>query len=909
MACEEYLQKVLGFSDVITSGNPTPYYYSIVSTTSLTLTLFENSDFLLEEVDAFLALEDDTTSPKVDQSYVDIEGDILLLEAFLNDNPSLSPPNRGNYLPQVRKELKICEAKSDKSLIDEPPEVELKDLPPYLEYAFLEGDGKLPIIIAKDLSVEEKTALITVLKSHKRAIAWKLSDIKGIEPEFCTHKILIEEDFEPADFPLSSCADFAIGAVLGQRQEKHFRPIHYASETMTEAESNYTTTEKEMLAVVYAFKQFRSYLIMNKSIVYTDHFALKYLFVKKDSKARFLRWVLLLQEFTFKVIYIKGPENLAADHLSRLENPHQNMLDPKEISESFPLKTLNMVSSCGNSSTPWFADFANYHAGNFVANGMWSQQKSQFFKDVKHYFWDDPFLFKIYADQVIQRCVHGQEATDILKACHYGPTEGHHGLNYTAKKVFDSGFYWPTIYRDAQDLVKNCVVYQRQGKISQRDEMPQKSIQNIPGFRRLMLKDFVLQSSLPQLHLGIIYPNLIELTKSKSANAPVNRKFRKQQAKCLKQLDINGHPQDGFSHEAPVVIITFLKRITVLLQSPVIIIRTDNGTEFKNQVLKVYFDSVGITHQMSYVRTPQQNGVVERRNRTLVEAARTMLIFSCAPLFLWAEAIATACFTQNRSIIHRRFNKTPYKLINGRKLDISFLHVFGALFYPKNDREDIGKLGAKGDIGFFIGYSADSCAYRIYNRRTKKIMETMNVSFDELSAMAFEQRISKPELQSMTYGQISSELDLIYAPLTLMKQQPTEGEVDLLFEAMYDDYFGGQPSATVENVPPAQEPQDVNELNPNAMIDDLSGTLAVLFLKGTGHMGECMGMIVYSASAGIRLGTKGVQYPHFGGKGVMSLLGLGIDMIGPWTFDFGIFIGIDFDHWARKVPGLEFLIN
>ncbi|GJR42411.1 retrovirus-related pol polyprotein from transposon TNT 1-94 [Tanacetum coccineum] len=228
--------------------------------------------------------------------------------------------------------------------------------------------------------------------------------------------------------------------------------------------------------------------------------------------------------------------------------------------------------------------------------------------------------------------------------------------------------------------------------------------------------------------------------------------------------------------EAPEVIKTFLKRITVLLQSPVIIIRTDNGTEFKNQILKEYFDSVGISHQASSVRTPQQNGVVERRNRTLVEAARTMLIFSRAPLFLWAEAIATACYTQNRSIIHRRFNKTPYELINGRKPDISFLHVFGALCYPKNDREDIGKLGAKGDIGFFIGYSADSCAYRVYNRRTKKIMETMNVTFDELSAMAFEQSSSKPGLQSMTSGQISSGLDLTYAPSTITTQKPTEGE-------------------------------------------------------------------------------------------------------------------------------------
>nr|GEU34949.1 copia protein [Tanacetum cinerariifolium] len=223
--------------------------------------------------------------------------------------------------------------------------------------------------------------------------------------------------------------------------------------------------------------------------------------------------------------------------------------------------------------------------------------------------------------------------------------------------------------------------------------------------------------------------------------------------------------------------------------------KTDNGTKFKNQVLKEYFDSVGISYQVSSVRTPQQNGVVERRNRTLVEAARTMLIFSCAPSFFWAEAIATACFTQNCSIIHHRFNKTPYELINDRKLDISFLHVFGALCYPKNDHEDIGKLGAKGDISFFIGYSADSCAFRVYNRRTKKIMETMNVSFDELSAMAFEQRSSKPELQSMTSGQISSGLDLNYALSTVTTQQPTE-VVENVPNAMFDAISFVNPFAT-----------------------------------------------------------------------------------------------------------------
>ncbi|GKF05525.1 hypothetical protein Tco_0036193, partial [Tanacetum coccineum] len=184
MACEEYSQEVLSFSDVISSRNPTPYYDPIISTSSPTLTSFGDSDFLLEEVDAFLALEDDPTSPEVDDSYYDLEGDILLLKSFINDDPS-PLPNQGNYLPEIRKELKICKAKSS---INEPPEVELKDLPPHLEYAFLEGDNKFPVIIAKDLSVEEKAALIKVLKSHKQAIAWKLSDVKGINPEFYTQK-------------------------------------------------------------------------------------------------------------------------------------------------------------------------------------------------------------------------------------------------------------------------------------------------------------------------------------------------------------------------------------------------------------------------------------------------------------------------------------------------------------------------------------------------------------------------------------------------------------------------------------------------------------------------------------------------------------------------------------------------
>ncbi|GKF27994.1 reverse transcriptase domain-containing protein, partial [Tanacetum coccineum] len=196
---------------------------------------------------------------------------------------------------------------------------------------------------------------------------------------------------------MCDASDFAIGVVLGQRKTKHFQPIHYA--------------------------------------MYTDHSALKYLMNKQDAKPRLLRWVLLLQEFDITIRDKKGSENLAADHLSRLENPHKDVLENKDINENFPLETLGKISS---ENTPWFADYANFHAGNFIIKGMTTQQKKKFFKDVKHYFWDDPYLFRICADQIIRRCVHGQEANDILKACHEGPTGGHHSANLTAQKVFDA---------------------------------------------------------------------------------------------------------------------------------------------------------------------------------------------------------------------------------------------------------------------------------------------------------------------------------------------------------------------------------------------------------------------------------------------------------------------------------------
>nr|GEX05737.1 hypothetical protein [Tanacetum cinerariifolium] len=204
--CEEYSQEVLGFADVVSDEVSTSYYEPIVSNSSQNLTPFNASDFLLlEEADAFIAIDDEPISPEFDATNYDPEGDILILEALLNNDPKPPPSNRKDYFPSVQKDLKVVEPKNNHSFDDEPPEVEFKELPPHLEYAFLGDNAKCPVIISKDLSVNEKSALINVLKLRKKAIAWKLTDIRGIDLELCSHKILLEEDFSQKRLRIRRC--------------------------------------------------------------------------------------------------------------------------------------------------------------------------------------------------------------------------------------------------------------------------------------------------------------------------------------------------------------------------------------------------------------------------------------------------------------------------------------------------------------------------------------------------------------------------------------------------------------------------------------------------------------------------------------------------------------------------------
>ncbi|GJZ55874.1 reverse transcriptase domain-containing protein [Tanacetum coccineum] len=255
---------------------------------------------------------------------------------------------------------------------------------------------------------------------------------------------------------MCDASDFAVGAVLGQKDGKNFHPIYFASKTLNPAQQKYTVTKKELMAVVFAFDKFRSYLILSKTIVHTDHSALRHLFKKQDAKPRLIRWILLLQEFDIEIKDRKGTENVAADHLSRIKNDETS--DDSEVDDNFPRETLMEINT---KDEPWFADFANYLVGNIIPKGMTYQQKNKFFSDLKHYFWEEPYLFKVCSDGMIRRCISGPETQTILDQCHHGPTGGHYGPNITAKKVLDSGFYWPTIIKEAHTLVRLCEACQK----------------------------------------------------------------------------------------------------------------------------------------------------------------------------------------------------------------------------------------------------------------------------------------------------------------------------------------------------------------------------------------------------------------------------------------------------------------
>nr|GEY94726.1 reverse transcriptase domain-containing protein [Tanacetum cinerariifolium] len=440
MACEEYSQEVLGLSDVTASGNPTPFDDPIVSTTSHTLTPFGDSDFLLfEEADAFLGLEDDPNSSKINPFYYDPKGDILLLEDILNSKPLPPLPNHEQYLPSFKKELKVCEAKTVKSSVDEPPEILILVFNSTWDVEGISrggcgggvggvGDGIDGSSVT--LVIHVKACLTNSIKGIGHVgwgstVTWGVGRVLwycsgglgctgvavGRGGTFAYRRMPFGLYNAPGTFQRCMLAifhdmvektmevfmdDFSVFENSFENYLSHFDKMLQRCEDTNLSlnwEKSYFMVKE---GIVLGHKISKNRIEVDKAKIDVIAKLPHPTTVKGDAKARLLRWVLLLQEFDFKVLDTKGAENLAADHLSRLENPYENMLnpkginetfpletlknpyenmlDPKGINETFPLETLSMVTFRGDSSASWFADFANYHAANFIVKGKISQR-------------------------------------------------------------------------------------------------------------------------------------------------------------------------------------------------------------------------------------------------------------------------------------------------------------------------------------------------------------------------------------------------------------------------------------------------------------------------------------------------------------------------------------------------------
>ncbi|KAM1721192.1 hypothetical protein ACFX12_022759 [Malus domestica] len=380
---------------------------------------------------------------------------------------------------------------------------------------------------------------------------------------------------------MCDASDCAIGVVLGQRRNKQPHVIHYASRTLNDAQLNYSTTKKELLAVVFALDKFRSYLLGTKVIVYSDHAALKYLLTKKEAKPRLIRWMLLLQEFNIEIRDKKGSENVVTDHLNHLV--HED--DSLPILETFPDEQLLSLEV----SEPWYADLVNYLVTKQVPSTLDKYKHDKLRNDAQFYVWDDPYLWKYCPDQIISRCVHNSEFNSTLAFCHSYACGGHFGTQRTALKVLESGFYWPTLFKDARTFCITCDKCQRTGTIGAKDQMLQTPIFNVEIFD-VWGMDFI--GPFPPLY-GFTCILLAVDYVSKLVEAKAT------------------HTNDS------IMVVDFIKaNIFSRFGMPRVFI-SDGDSHFCNRTIEALFKNYNVKHWVSTPYHPQTSGQAEVSNREI----------------------------------------------------------------------------------------------------------------------------------------------------------------------------------------------------------------------------------------------------------------------------------------------------
>ena len=397
---------------------------------------------------------------------------------------------------------------------------------------------------------------------------------------------------------------------------------------LNDAQLNYATTEKELLAIVFAFDKFRPYLIGNKVVVHTDHSAIKYLMTKKDAKPRLIRWVLLLQEFDVEIKDKKGTENLVADHLSRLEGAR----DDVPVNDEFPDEKLFHIED--KRAVPWFADYVNYLVAKVIPPEFNYQQKKRFFAHLKHYYWEEPILYRHCADKVIRRCVPEDEMHSILDHCHTLPCGGHFGGQRTAAKVLQSGLYWPSFFKDAHRFVSTCDKCQRMGNISRKDEPPMHPILEVELFD-LWGIDFM--GPFPASYNNLYILLAVDYV-SKWVEAIPTR-----------------------TNDAKVVAQFLRSNIFSRFGTPRALI-TDNGTHICNKVIDRILQKYGVRHRTSLAYHPQSNGQAEVSNREIKYILKKTVNSSRKD---WSKKIDDALWAY-RTAFKTPLGMSPFRLVYGK---------------------------------------------------------------------------------------------------------------------------------------------------------------------------------------------------------------------------------------------------